>query len=102
MFSCEIFEILRTLFTEYLWWLLSSELTEINYGLIYIYIWLYIHIHRRFSLFDANVLNGFMISLFLVASVARVQRAWNLMGTPERNELWFLLLFGKKYCLYRS
>ena len=55
--------------------------------------------HGQFTLFDANVLNGLMISLFLVASVARVRRVWDLMGTPEWNGLRFLLLLGKKYYL---
>ena len=54
-------------------------------------------IHGRFSQFDANILTGFMISLFLAAPALRVRRAWNLMGTSVRDGLRFFLLFGKKY-----
>ena len=68
-------------------------LWTIDYGLF----WLYIHIRRRFSLFDTNVLTGFMIFLFLAAPVPRLWRAWNLMGTSVRSGLRFFLLFGKKY-----
>ena len=44
---------------------------------------LYIYIHEQFSLFDtsANVLTGFMIFLFLAASVPRVQKSM----TPNGN-----------------
>ena len=54
-------------------------------------------IHGRFSQFDANILTGFMISLFLAAPALRVRRAWNLMGTSVRDGLRFFLLFGKTY-----
>ena len=36
---------------------------------------MYIHIHGRFSLFDTNVLNGFMVSLFLAAPAPRVLKS---------------------------
>ena len=73
-------------------------LWTIEYGLF----WLYIHIHERCSLFDANFVTIFMISLFLAAPVPRVRRAWNLMGTSVRNGPRFFLLFGKTTVLYRS
>ena len=44
-------------------------LWTIDYGLFWLYIYLYIH--GQFSLFDTNVLAGFMISLFLAGPVPR-------------------------------
>ena len=51
----------------------------------------------RFSLFDTNVLTGFMILLFRAAPAPRVPRARSLMRTSVRNGLKFFLLFGKEY-----
>ena len=70
----------------------------------YGFFWLYIHIHDQFSLFcaNANVLTGFMISLFLEVPAQRVRGAWKLMGASVRNGLSFFLLFGKKYYFFRE
>ena len=49
---------------------------KIDYGLF----WLHTYIHGWFSLFDTNVLTGFMVSLLTAAPAPRKWRAWNLMG----------------------
>ena len=58
----------------------------------------YCRLYERFSLFDTNVLTGFMISLFLAAPAPRVRRARKLMGTSLQHGL----RFGKSTFLYGS
>ena len=61
------------------------------YGIIYC------EFKGQFSLYGTNVLNSFMIFLFLAARPPRVRGAWNLLGTSVRNGLRFFLFLERKY-----
>ena len=66
----------------------------IFYGLFYC------RLYERFSLFDTNVLTGFMISLFLAAPAPRVRRARKLMGTSLQHGLRSFSLVLEKVLFY--
>ena len=60
----------------------------------------YCRLYERFSLFDTNVLTGFMISLFLAAPAPRVRTARKLMGTSLQHGLRFFSLVLEKVLFY--
>ena len=54
-------------------------------------------VKSTFSLFDTNVLTGFMISLLVPLPAPSVRKARKLIGKSVQNGLRFFLLFWKKY-----
>ena len=54
-------------------------------------------VKSTFSLFDTNVLTGFVISLLVALPAPSIRKARKLIGKSVQNGLRFFLLFWKKY-----